>query len=76
MSRTASLERELFIRRGMAAWMEAWSGCSPGCGVGVERGGREDAPYAEPVHQAVWPESLHAEVAQLLAGIAWAVGRS
>jgi hypothetical protein len=58
----------------MAAWMEAWSGCSPGCGVEVERGGHEDAPsQGGGVHRAPLPEGLRAEVAELLAGIVWAV---
>ena len=77
MSRAASLERELFIHRGMAAWIEAWSGCSAVGGVAHEHGGSEDVPCRGGDEDRVrLPEGLRAEVAELLAGIAWAVERS
>lgn len=77
VSVTASLERGLFMSRGMVAWMEAWSGCSvPLClEAGCRRG--EDTPSEgrdEP--GAKLPEGLHADLAQLLAGITWVVMRS
>ena len=66
-----------FCPRGMAAWIEAWCGCSPGCGVEVDRGGREDAPcHGVGAHWAKAPEGLQAQVAELLVGIVWAVTRS
>jgi len=77
VSVTASLERGLFMSRGMVAWMEAWSGCTGllCAQVGCRRG--ENAPSEgrdEP--RATLPEGLRADVAQLLAGITWAVVRS
>lgn len=77
MSRAASLERQLFIRRGMVAWMEAWSGCSAVCGAAVEHDGSENVRcHGGGEHRVALPEGLHAEVAMLLAGITWTVGRS
>lgn len=76
-SRAASRERELFIRRGMTAWLAAWLDCSPGCGVEVARNGREDmANRTYGGHAPALPEGLHGQVTELLAGIAWTVARS
>lgn len=77
MSRSASRERELFISRGMSAWMEAWSSCSEVCCVELDRGGAQDAPRGGGGEdRSPLPEGFRAEVAELLAGIAWAVVRS
>jgi hypothetical protein len=58
--------------RGMPAWMEAWSSCSalprP---QERELGGDQRAK-----RQSVLPEIVHAQVADLLAGITWAALRS
>jgi hypothetical protein len=50
----------LFLRRGMTAWMQAWSQCTD-----------HDAPnaHAEPAMSAAVPIDLRAQVATLLAGI-------
>lgn len=77
VSRSASLERRLFIGRGMVAWMEAWSSVSELSGVepGRERCGHRvegEATGQEP-GLAV---AVHGEVADILAGMTWAVLRS
>ncbi len=76
MSQSASRERELLLRRGMGAWMEAWSGYSQEC-VEEERPGRQEAPREERgEEQAALPPGLRAEVTELLAGITWSLIRS
>ena len=50
----------LFIRRGMRAWMLAWSQCVPPA---------LPSPAVPPDHQDTCPVQLHAEVAVLLANM-------
>ena len=77
MSRGASRERELFMRGGMTAWMDAWSDYAPGCGEGVNRiRCATEACRADGDQRPALPEGLRGQVTELLAGIAWAVARS
>jgi len=77
VSRPASRERELFIRGGMTAWMEAWSDCAPGCGENANRVRYATGPCrADDDQRPALPEGLHGQVTELLAWIAWAVARS
>lgn len=56
----------LFLRRGMAAWMEAWTRCQPSPGSDAR-----PKPKAVPAESAtVMAPGLHAEVALVLAGMA------
>lgn len=77
VSRSASLERRLFIGRGMVAWMEAWSSVSEFPGVEARRERCGDRVEAEATQQEPGlPEAVHGEVADILAGMTWAVLRS
>ena len=63
--------------RGMAVWMEAWSHCSEVNGVERVRGRNKKVNCDSCKNNSIaWPEGLHAEVAELLAGIAWTVVRN
>ena len=50
----------LFLRRGMAAWMQAWSECAPHI---------EPSPRAEPGVDETIPAGLRSQIATLLAGM-------
>jgi hypothetical protein len=50
----------LFLRRGMTAWMQAWSQCA-------DRGAPNTRPH--PASIAPVPKDLRAQIATLLAGI-------
>lgn len=77
VSRSASLERRLFIGRGMVAWMEAWSSVSVFSGVEARRERCGDRVEAEASNQEPGlPVAVHGEVADILAGMTWAVLRS
>ena len=77
MSRNASLEREIFVHCGMMAWMDAWSECSPRYGGDLAHAGSgEAANRMDGARRPALPEGLRGQVTELLAGIAWAVGRS
>ena len=65
------------MSRGMVAWMEAWSGysdllCAEAAGRRDENAPSEGRDEA----RATLPKGFGADVAQLLAGITWAVMRS
>lgn len=77
VSRSASLERRLFIGRGMVAWMEAWSSVSVFSGVEAGRERCGDRVEGETTRQeSGLPVVVHGEVADILAGMTWAVLRS
>ena len=72
-SGAASLERNLFVQSGMVAWMEAWS----------EFGGRSDTEHrwedkTEGCESACFgreqqsPGNVRDQVAEIIAGMAWA----
>lgn len=77
VSRSASLERRLFIGRGMVAWMEAWSSVSEFSGVEARRERCGDRVESEADrHKPGLPAAVHGEVSDILAGMTWAVLRS
>lgn len=72
-SGAASLERNLFVQSGMVAWMEAWS----------EFGGRSEAEHrcndktegyesGRLGREQQLPGNVRDQVAEILAGMAWA----
>jgi hypothetical protein len=50
----------LFLRRGMTAWMQAWSECTPHL---------EPSPRTEPDVDETIPAGLRSQIATLLAGM-------
>ena len=59
---TTGLGLALFLRRGMPAWMAAWSDCR------LSATASPPGPRAE--HTVILPQTLHTQVALLLAGMA------
>lgn len=83
-SRSPSLERNLLIRSGMVAWMDAWSESfdfsDPPAEALAQRGGQkkeeihcEGSGEQHCVLENLLPAAFHSQVAGLLAGIACAV---
>lgn len=50
----------LFLRRGMAAWIQAWSECA---------GPTDAGPTAQPSNEQTVPADLRSQIAALLAGM-------
>ncbi len=75
-SRTISLERKLFIGCGMVGWMDACSSFSASGDTQHKGVGEAMGPGAAPSERIQsLPAPLHAEVTEILAGIAWTVLR-
>jgi len=83
-SRTPSLERNLLICSGMAAWMDAWSESFDFSDLPAEALAQRGGQKKEELHRGgsgeqhgalenLLPAAFHSQVAGLLAGIACAV---
>lgn len=83
-SRSPSLERNLLIRSGMGAWMDAWSESFDFSDLPAEALAQRGGQKKEELHREgsgeqhgalgnLLPAAFHSQVAGLLAGIAWAV---
>ncbi|OGL45971.1 MAG: hypothetical protein A2161_13955 [Candidatus Schekmanbacteria bacterium RBG_13_48_7] len=72
-----SMERDIFMKCGMASWIQAWSSYAPLKNTEFKYKGNFD--MSEPMKSTrvnILPVILHSQIAGIIASMAWNVSRS